>query len=130
MNGDFGEARERLRSEYERLTHLMALVLDEGASERHDAAFKWKAELAAHFSEMQRRSALVRRTRDQLGEVERALEKLEQGTYGQCDCCGRAIPTARLEAIPQANLCLQCKARQVDNKAHATPHSGRCEPQL
>ena len=41
--------------------------------------------------------------------VERALEKLEDGTYGKCDNCGNEIPDARLEAVPSALLCVSCK---------------------
>jgi DnaK suppressor protein len=41
-----------------------------------------------------------------LHDVERALEKLEEGTYGSCDVCGRPIGDERLEAIPWAVLCL------------------------
>jgi len=41
-----------------------------------------------------------------LHDVERALEKLEEGTYGSCDVCGEPIGAERLEAIPWAVLCL------------------------
>ncbi len=43
-----------------------------------------------------------------LRDVERALEKLDEGTYGVCDACGAAIPPERLEAIPWAVLCVSC----------------------
>jgi len=43
------------------------------------------------------------------------LQKYEAGTYGLCDSCGQAIEQARLEALPQANLCLICKAGQAKN---------------
>ena len=41
-----------------------------------------------------------------LGDVERALEKLDEGTYGYCDACGSAIGAERLEAIPWAVRCI------------------------
>ena len=41
-----------------------------------------------------------------LGDVERALEKLDEGTYGSCDACGSAIGSERLEAIPWAVRCI------------------------
>ena len=53
------------------------------------------------------------RLRESLNEVEHALEKYEAGTYGLCDSCGQPIEEARLEAIPQASLCLSCKAKQA-----------------
>ena len=43
-----------------------------------------------------------------LADVERALEKLEDGTYGICDSCGEPIGEERLEAIPWATLCISC----------------------
>jgi RNA polymerase-binding transcription factor DksA len=43
-----------------------------------------------------------------LDDVRHALERLEAGTYGVCEGCGRTIPFERLEAIPQARLCVAC----------------------
>ena len=43
-------------------------------------------------------------------EIERALAKLADGTYGVCDVCGTAIAEERLEALPWAILCVNCKA--------------------
>jgi len=42
-----------------------------------------------------------------LADVERALAKLEEGTYGDCDVCGRPIGEGRLEALPWATLCVK-----------------------
>lgn len=44
----------------------------------------------------------------QSAEIERALEKLDDGTYGICDTCGAAIPEGRLEIHPWAVLCVPC----------------------
>jgi DnaK suppressor protein len=43
-------------------------------------------------------------------EIDRALEKLEEGSYGRCDVCGGEIVPERLEALPWAVLCVTCKA--------------------
>ena len=45
--------------------------------------------------------------------VSRALEKLDEGRYGECDACGNPIPVARLRAAPESVLCIDCarKAR-------------------
>ena len=50
----------------------------------------------------------------QLERVTRALEKLDEGTYGVCDSCGRDIPGARLEAMPDSVLCVTCAAAVAD----------------
>lgn len=47
-----------------------------------------------------------------LKEIDLALEKLEQGTYGICELCGKPISVARLKIMPSATLCLECKTRE------------------
>jgi DnaK suppressor protein len=46
------------------------------------------------------------------GDVVRAFEKLDDGTYGTCDVCGRSIPEGRLEALPWAVLCVEDAAKR------------------
>ena len=53
--------------------------------------------------------ATARSLRANLRDVERALTKLDDGTYGRCDRCGRPIGDERLDAIPWALLCIDCK---------------------
>ncbi len=55
--------------------------------------------------------ALVRGLRTNLREVERALDKMDRGTYGACERCGQPIAPERLEAIPWARLCISCKQK-------------------
>jgi DnaK suppressor protein len=47
--------------------------------------------------------------REALDRVRAALARIDAGTYGVCDRCGAEIPPARLEAVPSASLCIQCK---------------------
>jgi RNA polymerase-binding transcription factor len=47
-----------------------------------------------------------------IAEVDRALEKLDEGTYGTCDACGERIGEERLEAVPWAALCVDCAAKR------------------
>lgn len=54
--------------------------------------------------------ALSAQARAAVEEIDRALEKIGNGTYGSCERCGKAIPKPRLEAIPWAALCVQCKS--------------------
>jgi len=55
--------------------------------------------------------ALKRKVKASLEEVERALAKFDNGTYGICEACGARIDRARLEVLPQAMYCLDCQAR-------------------
>jgi DnaK suppressor protein len=47
--------------------------------------------------------------RRQLGLVEDALARIEEGTYGECQMCGESVPEARLKAIPWARYCVSCQ---------------------
>ena len=86
------------------------------ADERREGSpFGKREEEATESFELEKRLALEQRTRDQLSYVEHALQKFEEGTYGMCDVCGQPIDPARLEALPQASLCLSCKAKQAKN---------------
>jgi DnaK suppressor protein len=49
--------------------------------------------------------------RQTLQQVNKALDKLDSGTYGVCEKCGFSIRPARLEALPHATLCVSCQAR-------------------
>lgn len=53
-----------------------------------------------------------------LERTERALQKLSEGSYGQCDSCGGEIPPARLRAMPDGVLCLRCAAARRSPRAH------------
>lgn len=53
---------------------------------------------------------LSAQARAQIQEIEEALERIEQGTYGTCEGCGQPIPRARLRAMPSARLCVACKS--------------------
>jgi YteA family regulatory protein len=44
-----------------------------------------------------------------LAEIDAALERIENGTYGTCTNCGEQIPEERLEALPWATLCIECQ---------------------
>lgn len=58
---------------------------------------------------------LASRERNVLNDIEAALAKIESGEYGCCEDCAHAIDEARLDAVPYARLCLQCKERQEKN---------------
>ncbi|MFZ5830613.1 MAG: TraR/DksA family transcriptional regulator [Planctomycetota bacterium] len=47
-----------------------------------------------------------------LEQIEASLERIEEGSYGQCEECGVKIPKARLNAIPYAHMCVRCAERQ------------------
>jgi DnaK suppressor protein len=52
--------------------------------------------------------ALRRRARRKIASLEEAVARFEEGTYGICERCGKEIGAQRLEAVPQARLCIDC----------------------
>ena len=60
--------------------------------------------------ERERDLALSAQARAAVEEIDRALAKIEQGTYGVCEKCGEPIKKARLKALPYASLCISCKS--------------------
>ena len=56
----------------------------------------------------ERDEAMERSLRAELGQVQHALAKLENGGCGYCDRCGAPIPSERLKALPYAALCISC----------------------
>jgi DnaK suppressor protein len=50
--------------------------------------------------------------RDLVDQISRAINRIENGTYGECERCGRPIDAARLKALPHALLCMDCKRRE------------------
>ena len=109
MAKDFSVLQSRLESEQTRLNAELAQLtghLDSDGEEREDEAME--------SAELEKRMALQQRILDQLAGIDHAMEKLKNGTYGQCDRCGQPIDPARLEALPQASLCLKCKAEVKD----------------
>jgi DnaK suppressor protein len=69
----------------------------------HDENFADSGQVAAERGE---NLSLTGQLSQQLAEVERALHKLDDGTYGLCEVCGRPIGDARLEAMPATRFCI------------------------
>jgi DnaK suppressor protein len=106
--------RERLeteRSEVRRQLDDLGARRDAEGIERPDLneGFADAGQAAAERSSL---LTLVRSLRDTLRDVEQALARMDAGTYGLCERCGQPIDEERLDALPAARLCLNCK-RQV-----------------
>jgi RNA polymerase-binding transcription factor DksA len=61
--------------------------------------------------EMEKNVSLLEQVDDELLEVEAAVQRLERGTYGTCQVCGRPIGDERLEAMPAARFCIEDQAK-------------------
>lgn len=107
--------RRRLETERGSLLEELKTTVSLASERQERGHYGEEAELTSEIVEIEKRLILEKRVRDQLAEVERALRKFDQGTYGLCELCGQPIEPARLEALPRANLCLSCKARRAKN---------------
>lgn len=87
---------------------LRASEAGEGGDSDHG---RDQADLASVAEQLENKLALSRVEREQLREIDLALERIEEGTYGACVQCGQPIPEKRLKAIPHATLCIECKSR-------------------
>ena len=61
--------------------------------------------------EREQAAALRERARSQLVEIDAALQRVADGSYGACVSCGEAIAPARLETLPSTRMCMSCAAR-------------------
>ena len=115
MTTGFNLQRAHLETERKRLlVELEQLQAGVPSPEerRVGSPFGKREEEATETLELEKRLVLEKRTRGQMAAVEHALQKFEEGTYGLCDICGKPIDPARLEALPQASVCMTCKAQQ------------------
>ncbi len=110
------QARTLLEGEKKRIEdELTQLSLDAKSNDvrREGSPFGKREEEATESLEFEKRLALEKQLYEQRTEIEHALKKIENGTYGLCDSCGQPIAENRLEALPQASLCIECKAKNA-----------------
>ena len=116
------QIRARLEAEKKRIQdELGQLASSHSMDERREGSpFGKRDDEATESMELEKRLALESRLHSLLAEVDRALQKMEAGTYGQCDLCNAAIDPARMEALPQAILCLSCRQKMKNAKTQPT----------
>lgn len=102
------ELKKRLEVERASLDRQLADygASGEGIDVSVDEGFADSGQATAERSEA---IGIVEALRAQRSDVAGALERLDKGTYGLCEKCGKEIPEARLDAVPSARLCVSCK---------------------
>lgn len=86
---------------------IVGLLRDGG-----DGAGNDQADVGSTTLERDHELQLANNARNMLNQIERALSRIEDGTYGVCESCGKAIGKGRLQAFPRATLCVSCKERE------------------
>jgi RNA polymerase-binding transcription factor DksA len=98
------ELRDSLLEEKANLAGQVAsLEPGSGSGDAFDDNFADSGQVAAEQGE---NKVLAAQLRAELDDVERALAKLDEGTYGRCETCGDPIAPARLEAMPATRFCI------------------------
>lgn len=95
------------RTEGDEATVPVDPIVDSGGVPSHEA------DDANGVMDFDRNQAFINHSRAALLDVNSALRRLDEGTYGKCQRCGREINPRRLEALPWVTLCIQC-AEQVE----------------
>lgn len=104
--------RGRLRGDLEELGEEVAVL---GQSQQNEGGNPGNhfADDATDIMEQEKNLTLIESLRGRLYDIERALDRMDRGTYGQCERCGQPIAAERLEALPSARLCINCKALEA-----------------
>jgi DnaK suppressor protein len=113
------QIRTHLEAEKKRIEDELAISKSAQSLEerREGSPFGKREEEATESMELEKRLTLQNRLQLMLTEVEKAIQKLDNGTYGLCDMCNTPIDPARMEALPQAILCLNCRQKLKNDKA-------------
>ena len=98
--------RSRLEAELREIESRTARVTGSERASEMSGYEDHPADIASETFEREKDLAIGESVESLLNQVITALEKVDRGTYGVCDACGRPIKKARLEALPFATLCL------------------------
>ncbi|MBN1595824.1 TraR/DksA family transcriptional regulator [candidate division FCPU426 bacterium] len=103
--------RKMLQAQKQTLLEKVKNSVDMNREDSSDEV-KDAADFASDYYERELALGLSETERQRLQEVEDALDRIEGGSYGKCETCGSWIAPQRLEALPFAKLCIECKAKE------------------
>jgi DnaK suppressor protein len=106
--------RETLLDERKRVEHALASLRDQNPEEAEEIAATNDSHLAETATATLGREidyTLGENSGQVLADIDSALKRIDDGTYGTCVSCGQEIAMPRLEAYPTASLCIDCKRR-------------------
>lgn len=112
---EFKSVRAQLSKELLRLKAELAEVeieMNDLIRESGEGAGDDQADAGTKTFEREHEMSLVINARDMVLQTERALERIDDKTYGRCEECGNPIGKARLQVFPRATLCMSCKQKE------------------
>lgn len=104
LNADVARLESDLEASEE---DIAGLIADSG-----DGAGDDQADTGSKTFEREHEMSVTNNTRELLDQSNKALKRLDDGTYGICEMCGGPIGKGRLRAFPRATLCIECKQRE------------------
>ncbi|MDA8381191.1 MAG: TraR/DksA C4-type zinc finger protein [Actinomycetota bacterium] len=125
---DPAEAKQHLAGERDRLAGIRQDLLDDGVTvETEEASLselssnaQHQADLGTETFERERDLSILEQIEGELDGVDEALRRIEAGTYGICEACGRPIEDARLAVLPAARFCVGDQ-EQAESELRGSP---------
>jgi RNA polymerase-binding transcription factor DksA len=123
---DMNQVRQNLESEERRLQQLaegiredseLDLTHEESSGEDLSTADQHPADQGTETQAREAGFSMLEQLETELADVERALHKLDDGTYGTCEACGKPIDEARLAALPATRYCVNDQSRAESDVA-------------
>ena len=126
---DADEARRRLDAERVRLNEVLHNFDDEHLTEESEdenlselsSVDQHQADVGTETFEREKDLSILEQIEAELADVEHALKRLDDGTYGTCEFDGKPIPEDRLEAMPAARFCVEHQAEAERQAARVRP---------
>lgn len=105
-------ARKRLEEEKARLRSLIGNMAEDNEGEgaqldELSTVDQHPADAGSETFEREKDMAILSTLEDQIAEVEKALQRVDEGSYGKCEACGKPIGDERLEVVPTARYCVE-----------------------
>jgi DnaK suppressor protein len=116
---DFTLYHKRLLALRARLQGDTTQMEDNALNKDHDKATSMPnhmAELGTENFDQELTLSLLGSDNDAIDQIDAALKRIENGSFGLCEGCGAKIPASRLEAIPYSALCVQCASQQEEDR--------------
>lgn len=112
------EERERLEGLREEYSSLRDASEEDGMQEL-SSVDQHQADIGTETFERSKDLSILDEVEAELAEIEHALQRLDEGTYGTCEACGKTIPDDRLEAMPATRFCVEDQAK-AESEARAS----------
>lgn len=112
---DSDDVRTRLEEDRDRLQRIRTTLEDENDLDESEgdsiselsSLDQHQADIGTETFNRERDLSILEQVEGELNDIEHALKRLDDGTYGTCEACGKAIAEDRLEAMPAARFCVE-----------------------